>query len=574
EGATSAEAHAKQRALARERKAAKPNAEMIARSKKIWEKLRRKSHVPKEERKELVDELFRIIAGRVREFVFKHDSVRVIQCALKYANQEQRRMIVDELRGDVRPLVESKYGKFLVAKMVVEGDQAIRNVVVPQFYGHVKRLINHPEASWIVDDIYRQIATSQQKATMLREWYGTEFALENRDKKVGEAKVTADLKQILDGTPEKRKPIMQAANQQINSLIQKKMTGFTMLHDAMLQYFLALQPGTEEHSEFLELLKGDIETKVEAEAANSTGGGDLFRNLAFTKPGSRLVCLAIAYGSAKDRKVIMKCFKDTVDMMCFDQYAKMVLVAGLDLPDDTKMSGKAIFHELLGQNIEDETQRLDRLEQVAANLNARVPMLYPLAGPAKWLINDAADKALLEEIYAIRRTTSKKAPESRRKELLQYLSSPLLDFVTKRASNLAQTSFGCQCITETLLEANSDATTEQKITAKEAVAQLAAGDPSTSDHVAQTPAVGRMLKTLVRGGNFDPETKSTKLAEPRVGFAEQLFPVIEEYLVKWACGPSPFVVVALLESEGVSEELRQKVKAGLEKGKKEIEKAA
>ncbi|KAH9809530.1 hypothetical protein Tdes44962_MAKER06138 [Teratosphaeria destructans] len=574
EGTTSAEAHAKQRALAKERKAAKPNADIIARSKKIWEKLRRKSHVPKEERKELVDELFSIITGRVREFVFKHDSVRVIQCALKYANQEQRRMIVDELRDDIRPLVESKYGKFLVAKMVVEGDQAIRNVVVPQFYGHVKRLINHPEASWIVDDIYRQIATSQQKAIMLREWYGTEFALENRDKKVGEVKaITANLKQILEEAPEKRKPVMQAANQLINSLIQKKMTGFTMLHDAMLQYFLALQPSTEEHSAFLELLKGDIETKVEAEAANSTGGGDLFRNLAFTKSGSRLVCLAIAYGSAKDRKVIMKCFKDTVDMMCFDQYAKMVLVTGLDVPDDTKMSGKAIFHELLGQNIEDETQRLDRSEQIAANLNARVPMLYPLAGPAKWLINDAADKALLEEIYEIRKTTSKKAPDSRRKELLQYLSSPILDFVTKRASNLAQSSFGCQCITETLLEANSDATAEQKTSAKEAVAQLAAGDPSSSDHVAQIPAVGRMLKTLVLGGNFDPETKSTKLVEPRLGFAEQLFPVIEEYLVPWACGPSPFVVVALLESEDVSENVRQKVKAGLRKGKKEIEKA-
>jgi len=44
---SSAEAHAKQRALAKERKAAKPNSDIIGRSKKIWERLRRKSHVPK-----------------------------------------------------------------------------------------------------------------------------------------------------------------------------------------------------------------------------------------------------------------------------------------------------------------------------------------------------------------------------------------------------------------------------------------------------------------------------------------------------------------------------------------------
>ncbi|KAL8864416.1 MAG: hypothetical protein Q9198_009876, partial [Flavoplaca austrocitrina] len=45
------ESHAKQKALAQERKAAKPNADSIARSKKLWERLRRKSHVPLEERK-------------------------------------------------------------------------------------------------------------------------------------------------------------------------------------------------------------------------------------------------------------------------------------------------------------------------------------------------------------------------------------------------------------------------------------------------------------------------------------------------------------------------------------------
>lgn len=571
---SSAEAHAKQRALAKERKAAKPNADVIGRSKQLWERLRRKSHVPTEERKELVAELFTIINGRVRDFVFKHDSVRVIQCALKYANREQRRMIVDELKGDIRTLMESRYGKFLIAKMVVEGDQGIRNVVVPEFYGHVKRLINHPEASWIVDDIYRQVATTKQRAIMLREWYGTEFALANRNA-TNSATTTesADLAKILEGAPEKRKPILQHCHQMINSLIQKKMTGFTMLHDAMLQYFLALQPGTEEHNEFLELLKSDIETKAEAKDGDGSGGGDLYRNLAFTKSGSRLVCLALAWGSAKDRKVVLRLFKDTVEMMAFDANAKMVLVTGLDVPDDVKMSGKAIFHELLGQGIEEEKARLDRLEGVVTNLNARVPALFPLAGGAKWLMNDQ-DKALLKEVEEVRSKTSKKAPELRRKGLLEHLAPPMLELVTKRAENLAQTSFGCQVITETLLEANSEQSVEQKSEAKKAVAKLAAGDPSEEGHVVHNAAPSRMLKTLVSGGNFDPKTKVTQLAEPRLEFAKVLFPVIKERLVQWACSPSSFVIVALLESDDVSDEIKKDVKKALQKGKKEIEKAA
>ena len=68
-----------------------------------------------------MDELFSIVNGRVHEFVFKHDSVRVIQCALKYANSEQKTAIAKELKGEYKDLAQSKYAKFLVAKLVVDG---------------------------------------------------------------------------------------------------------------------------------------------------------------------------------------------------------------------------------------------------------------------------------------------------------------------------------------------------------------------------------------------------------------------------------------------------------------------
>lgn len=68
-----------------------------------------------------MEELFEIITGRVKDFVFKHDSVRVIQCALKYANIEQRKMIARELQGEFRALAESRYAKFLIGKLLVQG---------------------------------------------------------------------------------------------------------------------------------------------------------------------------------------------------------------------------------------------------------------------------------------------------------------------------------------------------------------------------------------------------------------------------------------------------------------------
>ncbi|KAK3066629.1 hypothetical protein LTS18_001595, partial [Coniosporium uncinatum] len=349
--------------------AAKPNADSVLRTKQLWERLRRKSHVPKEERRKLVEELYGIITGRVKEFVLKHDATRVIQTALKYAKQDQRIMIANELKGEYKTLAESKYAKFLVGKLLVSGADQCRDIIVPEFYGHVKRMINHPEASWILDDVYRQVATPEQKAILLREWYGPEFAVFKSEK----AGQTAELSKVLADAPEKRKPIMQYLRNMTNQLIQKKMTGFTMLHDALLQYFLNTKPGSEEANEFLEMLKDDEE-------------GDLLKNLAFTKSGSHVACLAFAYGSAKDRRNTFKFYKGHIETMAYDPHAHKVLLTALEVIDDTVTTGKAIFPELLSKGEKAETHQ-ENILALVNHLTARVPILYLFAGPQKWLMD-------------------------------------------------------------------------------------------------------------------------------------------------------------------------------------------
>ena len=531
-GSTSREAHAKQKQLASERKAAKPNADSIYRSKKIWERLRRKSHVPKEERDQLVKELFEIITGRVTEFVFKHDSVRVIQCALKYATPAQKKQIAIELKGHYRELAESKYAKFLIAKMVTE-DNEVRDAVVEEFYGHVKRLIRHPEASWIVDDIYRTIASKQQKAIMLREWYGSEFVVFAKANNKSD-EVPTDLSEILAQTPEKRIPIMQHLKEMTNQLVQKKTTGFTILHDALLQYFLNCKPDSPEVTEFLEMLRDDEE-------------GDCYKNLAFTKSGSRLVCLALAYGSSKDRRTILKFFKTHIKLLASDLYGHSVLLTAYDTIDDTVMTAKAIFPELLSKDLESEAREQDLMAQTE-HLTARIPLLYLMSPEApKWLVTDDT-ASILKEVREIRTTTSKKDSETRRHELLKSISQPLLDLIASQAQFLAQSSFGCQFITEVLFGAIGDAQP-----ALSALAKFGSDESEESAQVLSTPAVGRMLKALVQGGRFDKETKSIVKAEPALKFhgllLEQINTRDPEEIVNWANGPNSFVVVAMLEAD-------------------------
>ncbi|KAI2487737.1 CPL domain containing protein [Pyrenophora tritici-repentis] len=560
----SREAHAKQKALAKERKAAKPNADIIERSKKLWEKLRLKSHVDKDERKELVKELFEIITGRVKDFVFKHDSVRVIQTAIKYSTMEQRRMIARELKGEFKVLAEGKYSKFLIAKLVEKGDPEIRDLVITEFYGHVKRMINHPEAAWILDDIYRAVATPEQKSRLLREWYGPEFSIKGLDTKGTDS---AELSVIIKESPEKRKPIMDYLENQTNALIQKKLTGFTMLHDAMLQYFLVCEPGTEQANDFLEHLKPDPTIKEGEEADNV----DLLKNLAFTKSGSRLMSLCFAYGTAKDRKLFLRPYKDTIETMAFDQHAHHVLLAAMAVTDDTKLSAKSIFSELLPNN--------DSLAEKVLNLvndtRARTVLLYPFVADAKWLLDDNT-RERLSELYAIRQKTSKKDPNTRLQEIAKNIEPQLLTAVTARAAEFASFAFGLQFMGEVLVGApevepakRKDALTEiarlsQSIL--DSALPASAGDNKAGSHGKN------MLKTLVQGGKFDPTTKKVVPVEPSLGFADLLWPQIKGNIKEWATGQGSFVVVALTEAEGFSK--KDEVLKALNKEKKALEAAA
>ncbi|KUI66434.1 Pumilio domain family member 6 [Cytospora mali] len=555
---TSRESHIKQKQLAKERKAARPLADELQRTKKIWERLRRKSHVPKEERTKLVDELFEIITGRVKDFVLKHDAVRAVQTALKYAKPEQRKTITQELQGTYAHLAESRYAKFLIGKMLVQNDPEIRDMIIPEFYGKVRKMINHPEAGWILDDIYRGVATKEQKAFLLREWYGPEFSLFKPDENDD---VTIELSQILVEHPEKRGPIIKHLTGMMNQLVQKKMNGFTMLHDAMLQCFLNLNTESEEYTEFVQLVKDD-ET------------GDLLKNMAFTKSGSRLVSLLLAHGGAKDRKQYLKLYKDTFESMCGDQYGHRIILTAYDVIDDTVLTSKVIFNEVLGK-----TEEKHNVIFGANDLNARISLLYPFEGTSRALfpLSHQGDLELLKEVHEIRKTTSKKDAEVRRKELVTAMSPSLLEAITTSAKDLVSTSFGCQFVTDVLLGAVGD-----KSQALQAVAEAAAGDPAASEtnelyssdypHPSYAPWAERMYKTLIQGGRFDKATKKIELVDPPLDFANILYPIIKDHIVAWATGRCSFVVVALLESDSFAQ--KEKIRKALKKNKSELEKAA
>ena len=182
--------------------------------------------------------------------------------------------------------------------------------------------------------------------------------------------------------------------------------------------------------------------------------------------------------------------------MAYDNNAHLVLLTAYEVIDDTVLTSKTIFPELLGK---DEALQLENIVKAAADLSARTVILYLPAGRVKWLLAD--DMAVLDEIDSIRASTSKKDPAVRRLELLKAISTPMLRAIEEHVQVLLESSFGCQFITEVLLGGVGE-----KSVALDKVADAVSGDPSNDEHLARSSPVGKMLKSLVLGGRFNAKT--------------------------------------------------------------------
>ncbi|KAF3905498.1 hypothetical protein ABW20_dc0109206 [Dactylellina cionopaga] len=522
----SRESHATQKKLVNERKLAKPNADILHRSKKIWERLRRKSHVPLDERKKLTDELFTIVTGRVKELVFKHDASRVIQTAVKYGSSERRQDIAKELKGEYVQLAESAYGKYLVVKLMHYGNTKTREMIIGEFYGHVRKMAKHREACYVIDDAYREYSTPKQKASIIREFYGVEYALFKNDSK------DSSLKSLLEETPEKRALIMKSLWELINQMVEKNMTFLTILHKAMLEYISNVRAEASEAAELIEQVKENL------------------GNIAFSKDGAQVIMRCFAWGGAKDRKQMLKNLKPSIQELYADEHGCMVLLAIFDVVDDTVLVGKTVFPEIQA-----------KLDDGSAPTHpvARIPLLYPLAGRETRLMHPQKIE-ILEDIDKIREQTSKKDPKVRQQELRKALSPVLIKTVVSHAAELATVPAGCQFISEVLLSGDGD-----KSAAAAAVAALAEG-PEARDN----KDLGRLLKTLVQEGFFKNKTQTMQLSDPPIEFYKYLIPKIESDLVSWATGGNSYLIATLLESERVPEAEKAKIRKSLS-GKKEQE---
>ncbi|ORY78166.1 armadillo-type protein [Protomyces lactucae-debilis] len=527
-GSTAKESHAKQKQELLARKAAKPHADIISRAKGLWSQLNRKK-VPKQEREKVIKQLFDVIQGNVVEIIFKHDANRVIQAAFKYGSTEQRLIILGELKGRIVDLSKSTYSKFLVVKMLLYGNAEVREKILAEIHGNVRKLIKHKEAAYVVEDAFRDYATPAQQEMLLSELYGAEFS-------VFATANQKPLAEILAASPEKRDLIMRNLWESISGSIKKGSIGFTFLHRALLVYLQNCS--ATERVEAIETVR------------------ELLPEFVHTLDGADAAGLVIAHATAKDRKLIMKALKPHIASAMRDEFGWLAVVALYMSVDDTVLLNKAMSPEI-------KAKLLTLLE----DRHARKVFLYILGGCQARHYN-AKEMAYFATIQKEKATTSKKEDSVRRQEVAESVSPMLVEALAANIEDMLADPAAAPLILEIMLHATEvpEAPTDKLL----AILKQA---PQRPDLIKEhTP---RMLKALVQGGFWNPQTKSVEATQvqPTDAFAKRFAPLVAQEAAFWASGDASFAVVALLETLGESTELASLSRA-LKDQQSEIQAAA
>ena len=381
-----------------ERQSHRPHNDLVQTAKRLWEKVRRRD-LPAAERAGPLKELFALLNGKFKEIIVKHDASRMIQTCVKYGSPEQRLQIATELKGTYADISKSRYGKHIV-KRLLQYCPSVRKSIVSEFRGQVGKLIRHADASSVLEEIYSEYANGRDRNALLLEFYGPEYVL---FQKRSENEPIPSLSEILSQAPvEKREKVLKYLREALDGLINKGSLQHTLIHRLMLEY-----------------VQNEETTKLQDWI--STFEGQLVEIL-HTFEGARVVSKCLAVATAKQRKNIIKSFKNFINKIAKEEYGHQVLLVSFAVVDDTVLMRSVIISELIKKLPEYlEDKHASRLIHY---------LLSTASDSVNSVLSSQAVQLLKDSIAsAIAAGTSKKDSNLRSSELRADLIEPMSDLI-------------------------------------------------------------------------------------------------------------------------------------------------
>jgi pumilio family protein 6 len=440
------------------------HAETVEEAKRLWNQLRVRGNTG-ERTRQLMDQLMPLIAGKARQIALQHDASRVVQAALQFGGAAERRRILAELcrkpdgddptqaRCSFVELCKSQYAHFAVLKAVkyCHADADCANTIVRGLRGHVAVMAVHAVASRVVESVFTTFP-AKETAVLKQEFYGPHFALFAATDTVGSGRMPT-LETNLKAAPDKKDATIDFVRNLVNKGLEKQLNGFTYFQELLAEYMDYIASATDGSSKIRDM-------------ANTAA--DHAIHLLSSRSGTRVVCHLVTYGTAKHRKRVLKSVKGYAVSGLLHRDAYLALIRLCQCTDDTVSVQKNLLHELIAP-VPTSSSDPDKHRQKEQEEEETPLLQLALSDTASKLLllllmdtqNDARRKKVLdpyersillgsatviedgEEVPA-----SKKDPEKRRTELLQYLKEPLINMCAEHADELLRSIPGSSVLRE------------------------------------------------------------------------------------------------------------------------------
>lgn len=299
----------------------KPEGARAQQCKQLWEKIR-SSKTPKTEKDESIHKLVGLVKGHAAKLIYAHDTSRVIECLVATEREGIINNLFDELTPELVRMCKNKYSKFFVKKMLKAGSKEQRELIINAFRGHATSLFRISHAAEVLEYAYNDFANAQQRFNIISEFYGKEFVLFRPDQ-------PKSLSEIIEAEPSKKNIILGHLEETIDAIHGKETVRLSLAHKLMLDYFE--NADEEKKTNLLDSLKDKIPEFIH------------------TPDGSKLAIRLIWFSPQKDRKLIVKNFKDLSVKAALEHYGHRVLYAIFDSIDDTVRVNKFVISELANE---------------------------------------------------------------------------------------------------------------------------------------------------------------------------------------------------------------------------------
>ncbi|KAA0198417.1 hypothetical protein HAZT_HAZT001906 [Hyalella azteca] len=358
---------------------------------KLWEELRH-TDCKKDRRLELCRQVTNLFIGNVKVWIKQASGIRMAEHLITHGDADIRQRLFDEIcsKEQILETMKDSHSHHFLLKILKHGSKNQRDLIFAAMEGQVVRLSKHTYASNVIQLAYSDFATSDQRSKMMQEFFGPRF----RYFKEEGVKTLGD---ILEKHPSKKKEVMEDLKKGLQMIMHKGIFNSTLILGLLREYMVHCDDQVD-----FNLVIESVE--------------DGLLRVVHTKDGARIAMMCLWRGSAKQRKTIIKSFKGHMIEVATWEHSYMVLLAALDCVEDTKFLHKAVLEVLMAEK--------EKLLQ--SEYGTRVFRYMVLGRNATYVHPDILKVLESGDVCS----QNKKPRDLCRREILQYISGPLLQALT------------------------------------------------------------------------------------------------------------------------------------------------